>query len=121
MPTLVAAPRDFRMVKGFFKTAPYRPHIVKASRTRESGVYTVEALAKGLRILALFSDRRPALRLTEIVAMTAKANTPSQAVMRKLGMTRDMSGDFGHPFVPTSHVMHNHVLYRLNRLDGVRS
>ena len=31
--------------------------------------YTVEALAKGLRILALFSERRPMLRLTEIVAL----------------------------------------------------
>ncbi len=31
--------------------------------------YTVEALAKGLRILALFSERRPVLRLTEIVAL----------------------------------------------------
>ncbi len=30
--------------------------------------YTVESLAKGLRILALFSERRPQLRLTEIVA-----------------------------------------------------
>jgi IclR family pca regulon transcriptional regulator len=32
--------------------------------------YTVEALAKGLRILALFSERRPAMRLTEIVALS---------------------------------------------------
>ena len=70
---------------------------------------------------AIITDGFTRLGLAEIVAMTAKANTPSQAVMRKLGMTRDISGDFGHPFVPTSHVMHNHVLYRLNRLDGVRS
>ena len=32
--------------------------------------YTVESLAKGLRILALFSERRASLRLTEIVALT---------------------------------------------------
>jgi len=32
--------------------------------------YRVEALAKGLRILTLFSDRRPALRLKEIVALS---------------------------------------------------
>ncbi len=37
---------------------------------RERGTYTVEALAKGLRILALFSERRSSLRLTEIVALT---------------------------------------------------
>jgi len=33
----------------------------------ERRAYTVEALAKGLRILALFSERRPQLRLTDIV------------------------------------------------------
>jgi IclR family pca regulon transcriptional regulator len=33
--------------------------------------YTVESLAKGLRILALFSERRPQLRLTDIVAALA--------------------------------------------------
>jgi IclR family transcriptional regulator, pca regulon regulatory protein len=43
---------------------------VKPKSTRLAGTYTVEALSKGLRILALFSDRRPALRLTEIVALT---------------------------------------------------
>jgi IclR family pca regulon transcriptional regulator len=32
----------------------------------ERGAYTVESLAKGLRILALFSERRSQLRLTEI-------------------------------------------------------
>lgn len=38
--------------------------------TSDDRAYRVEALAKGLRILALFSDRRPALRLTEIVALS---------------------------------------------------
>jgi len=42
---------------------------VKSEGSRERG-YTVEALAKGLRILALFSERRSSLRLTEIVALT---------------------------------------------------
>ena len=37
---------------------------------RERRAYTVEALAKGLRILALFSERRTELRLTEIVALS---------------------------------------------------
>ena len=37
----------------------------------ERRVYTVESLAKGLRILALFSERRPQLRLTEIVGALA--------------------------------------------------
>ncbi len=36
---------------------------------REATSYTVEALAKGLRILALFNERRSVLRLSEIVAL----------------------------------------------------
>jgi IclR family pca regulon transcriptional regulator len=43
---------------------------VKANKPRETASYTVEALSKGLRILALFSDRRSVLRLTEIVTLT---------------------------------------------------
>jgi IclR family pca regulon transcriptional regulator len=43
---------------------------VKADTPRVRGGYTVEALAKGLRILALFSERRSSMRLTEIVALT---------------------------------------------------
>jgi IclR family pca regulon transcriptional regulator len=36
---------------------------------RERGPYTVASLQKGLRILALFSERRPSLKLSEIVAL----------------------------------------------------
>ena len=43
---------------------------MKARTGRDAGEYTVEALAKGLRILALFSERRASMRLTEIVALT---------------------------------------------------
>jgi IclR family pca regulon transcriptional regulator len=43
---------------------------VKAKPARDPAGYTVEALAKGLRILALFSERRSSMRLTEIVALT---------------------------------------------------
>lgn len=37
---------------------------------RPKGAYHVEALAKGLRILGLFSEQRPAMKLTDIVAET---------------------------------------------------
>jgi IclR family pca regulon transcriptional regulator len=43
---------------------------VKNKAARERADYTVEALAKGLRILALYSERRTSMRLTEIVALT---------------------------------------------------
>jgi IclR family pca regulon transcriptional regulator len=58
-----------RREKGFHKNrSTGRP--VKANKPREPASYTVEALSKGLRILALFSERRSSLRLTEIVALT---------------------------------------------------
>lgn len=44
--------------------------VVKTKNTRPSSSYTVEALAKGLRVLALFTEKRPELRLTEIVNLT---------------------------------------------------
>jgi RimJ/RimL family protein N-acetyltransferase len=55
------------------------------------------------------------LRLSEIVAFTAKLNLPSQRVMQKIGMSRDPAGDFDHPRVPEGHVLRPHVLYRITR------
>jgi hypothetical protein len=35
--------------------------------------------------------------------------------MERLGMVRDLTGDFGHPKVPEGHSLKHHVLYRLTR------
>ncbi|GAA2382654.1 GNAT family N-acetyltransferase [Nonomuraea africana] len=51
--------------------------------------------------------------LGEIVSMTAMTNVRSQAVMRRLGMTRDPADDFDHPRVPAGSPLRRHVLYRL--------
>jgi RimJ/RimL family protein N-acetyltransferase len=51
--------------------------------------------------------------LDEIVAMTAEVNTPSQAVMHRIGMTRDPGGNFVHHRVPTDSDLGPHVLYRI--------
>jgi RimJ/RimL family protein N-acetyltransferase len=51
----------------------------------------------------------------EIVAYTARANAPSQAVMRRLGMTFEDRDAFGHPAIATDHELHPHVLARLRR------
>jgi RimJ/RimL family protein N-acetyltransferase len=49
----------------------------------------------------------------EVVAFTAHVNEPSQAVMRKIGMTRDPAADFEHPSVPVGNPLRPHVLYRI--------
>jgi RimJ/RimL family protein N-acetyltransferase len=51
--------------------------------------------------------------LDEIVSFTTPANTRSQAVMVRLGMTRDPADDFDHPRVPPGSPLRRHVLYRL--------
>ena len=54
---------------------------------------------------------------TEVVSFTATTNVRSQAVMRRLGMTRDVDGDFAHPALPVGHRLSWHVLYRLSAAD----
>ena len=53
--------------------------------------------------------------LAEIWSMTAILNEPSQAVMRRLGMSEH--GLFEHPAVPLKSPLRPHVLYRLGRAD----
>ncbi|GAA2583573.1 GNAT family N-acetyltransferase [Dactylosporangium fulvum] len=53
--------------------------------------------------------------MDEIVSMTAVTNTPSQAVMRRIGMTYDPADDFIHPSLDAGHPLAPHVLYRLRR------
>jgi RimJ/RimL family protein N-acetyltransferase len=68
--------------------------------------YCTEAAAAAMR------DGFERMGFPEIVAFTAASNEPSQGVMRKLGMTRDIDGDFDHPRVPMGHALARHVLYR---------
>ena len=53
------------------------------------------------------------LALPEVVSFTAVANVRSRAVMERIGMTRDESGDFDHPAVAEGHPLRRHVLYRI--------
>lgn len=55
------------------------------------------------------------LELRELVSMTVPDNVPSQAVMQRLGFTRDAADDFDHPRVADGHHFKRHVLYRLSR------
>ncbi|MGI8328701.1 GNAT family N-acetyltransferase [Actinomadura scrupuli] len=52
------------------------------------------------------------LGLSEIVAVTATTNLRSQAVMRRIGMTRDPADDFDDPGVPEGPLRRS-VLYRV--------
>jgi RimJ/RimL family protein N-acetyltransferase len=53
------------------------------------------------------------LALAEILAITAAGNERSQAVMGRLGMTRDPAGDFDDPTVPPGPLRRS-VLYRIS-------
>ncbi len=59
--------------------------------------------------------------LEEIVALTTTVNTRSQAVMARIGMTRDLGGDFDHPGVPEGSPLRRHVLYRIEASHHARS
>jgi RimJ/RimL family protein N-acetyltransferase len=54
--------------------------------------------------------------LPELWSMTAVLNEPSQAVMRRLGMTRYTY--FDHPRIDPGHPLRRHVVYRLERPAG---
>lgn len=53
--------------------------------------------------------------LEEIVSFTVPSNLRSRAVMERIGMQRDLDGDFEHPSLPTGHPLRAHVLYRARR------
>lgn len=55
------------------------------------------------------------LGLDEIVSFTAAINRRSIQVMERIGMRRDLGGDFEHPNVPLGHPTRAHVLYRIRR------
>jgi ribosomal-protein-alanine N-acetyltransferase len=85
------------------------------------------AMEVGWRLLPAFWGRgyategaRAALDLafdvlgrSEVVAMTARRNLPSQRVMQRLGMTYDPADDFDNPRIEPGHPLRPHVLYRL--------
>lgn len=55
------------------------------------------------------------LGLDEVVSFTVPSNARSRGVMAKIGMTRDLEGDFEHVRVPVGHPLRPHVLYRIRR------
>lgn len=58
--------------------------------------------------------------LAEIVSFTSTANLKSQAVMERIGMTHDPTGDFDHPELEDGDPLRRHVLYRISLDDWSR-
>jgi RimJ/RimL family protein N-acetyltransferase len=50
-----------------------------------------------------------------LAAWTAEGNLPSQALMKRLGMSRRMDLDFDHPGVPDGCPLKRHVTYSISR------
>jgi RimJ/RimL family protein N-acetyltransferase len=73
--------------------------------------YASEAAAACLRFA--FEN----LTLQQIVAFTVPLNTRSIRVMERIGMARDLAGDFEHPKLPPGHPLRAHVLYRVDRTE----
>jgi len=51
----------------------------------------------------------------EIVAITVQDNAASWGLMERLGMVRDVGGEFDHPLVPEGDPLRRHILYRIAR------
>jgi ribosomal-protein-alanine N-acetyltransferase len=58
------------------------------------------------------------LGLAEILAFTTVSNVASQRVMQRIGMQRDLAGDFAHSALPAGDPLRPHVLYRARRPEG---
>jgi RimJ/RimL family protein N-acetyltransferase len=52
------------------------------------------------------------MHLAEIVSFTTERNIRSRRVMERIGMIRDIKGDFDYPQLPKNHPLRRHVLYR---------
>ncbi|MFE4698459.1 GNAT family N-acetyltransferase [Streptomyces sp. NPDC056738] len=68
--------------------------------------------------LTVLSHGFDTLGLPEILAVTTATNVRSQAVMRRIGMTRDPVDDFDDPSAPEGPLRPN-VLYRIARRTDV--
>ncbi|HAU1201143.1 TPA: GNAT family N-acetyltransferase [Legionella pneumophila] len=53
------------------------------------------------------------MHIPEIVSFTVPDNSRSRSVMDRLGMIRDIAGDFLHPKLASDHRLAKHVLYRI--------
>ncbi len=96
-------------------TTPFTPCIEigwRLASTCWGHGYATEGATQVLRYAA------NVLHLPEVVSFATVANVRSRRVMEKIGMIRDLDGDFDHPLVDENHPLKRHVLYR-SKLSSV--
>jgi len=59
--------------------------------------------------------------LQEIISFTNPANLASMHVMEKIGLKRDLNGNFLHPKLPENHPNAQQILYRLTRDEYLKN
>lgn len=69
---------------------------------------------EGARVVLEYAFNQ--LKLPEVVAFTVPGNIRSRKVMEKIGMSRDLEGDFLHPKLDPGHRFAKHVLYRIRTI-----
>lgn len=103
---------------GFVGLWPTPPHLAFSPAVEVGWRLARHAWGRGVATeaaRAALADGWERVGLDEVVSMTTTTNLRSQAVMRKLGMTRDPAEDFDLPKIPEGHPLRRHVLYRLTR------
>jgi RimJ/RimL family protein N-acetyltransferase len=101
---------------GFTGLAPLRADVPNAGGMEIGWRLARPAWHRGYATEAARAARDAAfggIGLDELWSMTAVLNTPSQAVMRRIGMTE--ATRFEHPGVPEGSSVRPHVMYRLAR------
>ncbi len=66
---------------------------------------------------SILADGFARLPVDEILAFTARSNVRSQAVMQRLGFSREEGRDFDHPSLAEDHPLRSHVMYCLPRVQ----
>lgn len=94
--------------------APFLPAVEIGWRLNPS-VWGQGLATEGARAALSFGFDR--LGLDEVIAVAPRANAPSLAVMRRLGMTNDPTEDFDHPSLSDHPEIRRCALHRLARAD----
>ena len=92
----------------FFPPDPERfpaLRLVREALSAGGGAPTILNAANEVAVARFLGRRLSFLGIARVV----------EAVMERLGMTRDIDGDFDHPAVPLGHRLRRQVLYRLRR------